>query len=172
MMENIYVQIVFFLIIGCFFLVLSHAIMVRWKIRSGVVFSGQVLLVKCNLVINILLILSFLAFVVSDARFSSAIYLMLTYNAFFYMYFHFFNMSDTARRIKLLLMIYTNQIERPEDLNDKYNSNDMLTNRLERLEQMGQIRFENGAYQLNNYFLVMVALLISLWNKMLHIRKK
>ncbi len=63
-----------------------------------------------------------------------------------YSYSHFFNMSETSRRIKLLRML--SGIGREPAAKADYDLDDILKVRLGRLEAMGQIRREGDRYVL------------------------
>lgn len=63
-----------------------------------------------------------------------------------YSYFHFFNMSETSRRIKLMRMM--TGIGRESAAKADYDLDDILKVRLARLAAMKQIRLEGNRYVL------------------------
>jgi len=74
--------------------------------------SNQVVVFLCvvigNLPMGVLAWLVYLRRVSTAGEFvTGIIYFLLTYNALAYSFFHIFNMSDTARRIKILNDINT-----------------------------------------------------------------
>lgn len=77
------------------------------------------------------------------------IYMAAIYSFSAYTYFHAFNMSETSRRIRLLLYIGSRSSTKPEDLDTLYNAKEMYEIRLERLAALGQITECN-----NKYFIV------------------
>lgn len=74
-------------------------------------------------------------------------YLLLCAGCAGYSYSHFFNMSETSRRIKLLRML--SGIGREEAAKADYDLDDILKVRLGRLEAMGQIRRAGDRYVLS-----------------------
>ncbi len=75
-----------------------------------------------------------------------AAYVLLSAGCAGYCYFHFFNMTETSRRIKLLRMM--SGIGREEAAKTVYDLDDILKVRLARLTAMKQIRLEKGRYLL------------------------
>jgi len=72
---------------------------------------------------------------------------ILCYGALGYCYFHFINLGETARRIRLVRELYTS----PEGLSEteilrRYNSRDILTARMARLLGNGQLILRDGRY--------------------------
>jgi len=96
------------------------------------------------------------------------IYFLLTYNALAYSFFHIFNMSDTARRIKIL-----NEINaaggklKISGLSASYSSGEMLTNRIKRLLDSRQIVRQGDRYVLNSPLLYYAAKAVNLWGRVL-----
>lgn len=74
------------------------------------------------------------------------VYLLVCAGCAGYSYSHFFNMSETSRRIKLLRML--SGIGREDAAKADYDLDDILQVRLARLEAMGQIRREGDRYVL------------------------
>ena len=77
---------------------------------------------------------------------------MLVYNSLAYAYFHFFNLSETGRRIRMLLQLLDGQ---QPDLGSAgaYGGQAMIAQRLVRLQQMGQITLSGDRYTLRSRFL-------------------
>ena len=64
---------------------------------------------------------------------SSGLYLFLIYGLFSYVYFHFFNMSETARRVRILAEIQKARVFKRDRVHEEYSARDMISNRLKRL---------------------------------------
>lgn len=92
-------------------------------------------------------------------------YCMLIYNALSYMYLHIFNMSETARRIRILYEIYSNSSLTREDVISKYKTENMLSVRLERLISMRQLARRGDRYVLNQRLLYYVAKILVIWRQ-------
>lgn len=74
------------------------------------------------------------------------IYFFLIYSLSAYTYFHFFNMSETSRRVRMLNMISNRKISRVSDLQTIYDDGDMIDVRLTRLVALGQITERQGRF--------------------------
>lgn len=85
------------------------------------------------------------------------IYFLITYNAIAYSFFHIFNMSDTARRIKILNEIKTCGKVKVSELSSSYNAREMLSNRIARLLDSRQIGKSGDGYVLNSNLLYYAA---------------
>jgi len=92
--------------------------------------SNQNTVIFCELILNIPIIF---IFYLLNKSFSAVTYAFFVYNSLGYAYFHFFNMSETARRIKILLEIRKNKILEIENLTQDYKSDFMVKTRLQRL---------------------------------------
>ena len=97
----------------------------------------------------------------------AGIYSLVVYNAFAYSYFHIFNMSDTARRIRILHEIRISKQLRASDIASLYSANDMLNSRLERLLSMKQIKRCGDRYLLNRRLLYYAARIVASWGSLL-----
>jgi hypothetical protein len=64
-----------------------------------------------------------------------------------YIYFHFFNMTETARRIRLMYAVREGRWEEIRR-GEGYDAERMLKMRLDRLEQLGQVSVVEGRYRL------------------------
>ena len=82
-----------------------------------------------------------------------AIYVLLSY-----CYFHFVNMGETARRIRILteLMSAREGLSLREIL-ERYNSKDIVECRLARLVNTGQVIYKNGKYYAGNSAMLAIA---------------
>ncbi len=83
---------------------------------------------------------------------------LLIYALLGYCYFHFVNMGETARRIRILAELG----EVPGGLSlreilERYNARDIIDRRLARLVNNGQVKCENGRYYIGNPTVVTMA---------------
>lgn len=83
-------------------------------------------------------------------------YLSLIYGLSAYIYFHIFNMSRTARRIKILDKIGRKGIER-QKLIKSLDPQDMLSGRLSRLMALNQLEDRQGRYVIKGKMLLLPA---------------
>lgn len=81
-------------------------------------------------------------------------YLLLLYGAAAYVYFHFFNMSETSRRIWLLVSSDRHTGAVGPNIDRNYNPTRMLGNRLGRLVSLGEIAITDGKYRIDRGRLV------------------
>src|SRR3990167_6930334 len=83
------------------------------------------------------------------------------------LYFHVFNMSETARRIRILYEIYTAKQLKASEIASLYNAHDMLHSRLERLLSMKQVKLSDDKYLLDRRSLYYAARIIAWWGNIL-----
>lgn len=96
----------------------------------------------------------------------------IVYNGIAYAYFHVFNMSETARRIRILLHVLIHNDVNAGNLRDDYSPRDMVAVRLDRLEQMGQVaRGTDGGYRIAGRVLLSAARVIRFWRRMLRLER-
>ncbi len=99
----------------------------------------------------------------------SVIYCLIVYNSIGYSYFHLFNMSETARRVRILYEVKKAGRLEDSEIQSMYDTGDMFSGRVERLLSMSQIREEGGRYLLCGYFLYIPALIINFWGKLINL---
>ncbi len=90
----------------------------------------------------------------------SGIYLFLIYSLFGYVYFHLFNMSETARRVRILAEINKTGIFKKEDLIERYLPSDMISNRLERLVALGELKLLGDRYLIGRGIFILPAKIV------------
>lgn len=96
------------------------------------------------------------------------VFLLVVYQGFGYAYFHFYNMSETARRIRLLVLIYQGRLSSTEDASESYKPQEMVANRLVRLVELGQlVQDESGRYHIQGGLLLFAARLIAAYRRLL-----
>lgn len=94
-------------------------------------------------------------------------YLLLLYGAAAYVYFHFFNMSETSRRIRIL--VSGSGINETEGLgtSQSYYIDRMLENRLDRLVSLGELTSSGGKYRIGRGLLLLPAKVVALFRHLL-----
>lgn len=97
------------------------------------------------------------------------VYCFIVYSTIAYTYFHFFNMSETARRIRILYEIYSVGSLSSQDITALYKSHDLVNIRLERLLALKQLKLINGFYLIDRKTIYYAAVLISVWRKLLYL---
>ncbi|MBN1542375.1 hypothetical protein JW992_09540 [candidate division KSB1 bacterium] len=133
-------------------LVALHSLVLRVASRQSKNFSAQkvTLFLLCCLNAPLLLV----GVLLRKNGFWSGVdlvYLLLVYNLVAYSYFHFFNMSETARRIKILVGIFKSRINFVAGYEDAYHPTDSVLVRLERMTALGLVRrVQTDRYVLKN----------------------
>ena len=84
-----------------------------------------------------------------------------------YIYFHWFNMSETARRIRILVR-YVAYGERPDNGNSEYSARTIFHNRIERLTATGTIRESNGSMVLTPGPMLVATRVILFWRRIFY----
>jgi len=78
--------------------------------------------------------------------FWSGFYLSGVYLLIAYVYFHVFNMSETARRIRILAQSHREGKVVKDEMIQDYSPEQMIDLRVERLEALGEISLREGRY--------------------------
>jgi hypothetical protein len=99
-------------------------------------------------------------------------YLILVYTTLGYTYFHFFNTSETARRIRLIHEIDLAGGLTKEQIKTLYRTEDILLLRLQRLVRLGQLRYVDGLYSISNDTLYIAARITEAWQQLLGFKKR
>lgn len=150
-------------------LMIIHIAVVRLIAAFKINFSLQLSLILTELVLNIPLLVIINQI---DHAISTKIFAFIVYNALGYSYFHFFNMSETARRIRILLEVHTGKTQSGEEFEKEYNSKFMLEKRLERLVGLGQIKAVNtDRYVLKGITLWFAGLVIRFFRVLIGLNK-
>lgn len=168
-------KLILYLLISPLFLFLFHLIIVRINSFIGLKILPQNLLLLCILILNIPFFYFLLFFLGNQRSIFAYIYGLFIFNAFAFFYFQFFGMSETARRIKLLISIRTSKIKTIKDTLKYYDYQKTLNIRLWRLEQFGQIKkIDKNLYSMNNKTLYYITNLIILFKYILgfEVKKK
>ena len=141
-------------LVSSFVLVLAHVACERSLLRRRPHLSPQLILIRLSLASNPLLLIGTLQVVLrqtglaSMEQFSAVVYSLLLFNCFAYAYFHLFNLSETGRRIRMLVSIAYPHSGGGMPVQG-YSVVDMVSARLARLQSMGQIKVEEGRCEIN-----------------------
>lgn len=141
---------------ACPSLVFLHAAFERFFLLSRLKQSPQISLIKNIVLVNFCLVLFATYFFYDESNFFYILmYDLMFFNCFAYSYFHIFNLSETGRRIKILLSIYNKK-------NSKlYKTDKLIALRIDRLYFMGQIKKNSeGGYIVKRNFLLFCGLLL------------
>ncbi len=95
--------------------------------------------------------------------FVPAVYGVVVYTLVGYIYFHLFNMTETARRIRIMTELHRRGAMKAAEIVRAYDDGDITDVRIERLLSMGQIEESGGRYKLKGRFLYIVALALHYW---------
>jgi len=94
------------------------------------------------------------------------LYVMLTYNAFGFCYFHVLNASETSLHVHIMMELLKGNM--PSDsLSKKYSAKDMITTRIERMIALGQLTEHDGHFVLHRGTLIIVGRVINFWRRIL-----
>lgn len=152
-----------FLALECFFLTLILHFLIEQakKLNIYLSISSQKRLIYLSCFIAI----TFFSYMLtSNYTFFESIYFLLLLSSLQYSYFHFFNMSQTARRINMLIRI----IENKENFfKDEYNSKKIVENRIERLIALNQIEYKNSFLCLKSNFFYNIGATLRFFGKIL-----
>lgn len=87
---------------------------------------------------------------------------LVIYSSLGYCYFHFINLGETARRIRILRELYESKGGLSmEGILEKYNASEILTKRIDRLINNGQIVYKDGRYYIGNSLMLNIAKIIT-----------
>ena len=152
----------------------AHVLLNRYGGRRLRPHSPQVLLVRLVLAFNIAVLAGTWLIAWLEARDAAqTIYMLvfafLVFNGIAYAYFHFFNMSETARRIRMLLQIRRAGPAglRVQELERRYSQKDMIETRLDRLVRMNQLSLApDGRYRVAGNTLLWAGRIMGLWRRL------
>lgn len=86
---------------------------------------------------------------------------VITYSALGYGYFHFINLGETARRIRILRELYDSKEGfSMEEIINRYNAEEIVDRRIDRLVNNGQIIFRNGKFYIGRPSMLYIARII------------
>jgi len=154
-------------VISVFFL---QCVIIRILKKIKKTFSNQILLiliVTCCSIFQMICLLFYISDFSVKTKIYTLIYSLTGYFAIAYAYFQFFNMSETARRIKIVTRIYKNPDIKVYELKKVYNPELQILKRIERLKEMSQITLKENRYYIKNRFFLIPAIIINFWRKTL-----
>ena len=147
-------------------LLLVHKVFIFFNRNS----SEQVVVLKCCFFsIFVYLILVWFLIGVEPAAF---LFNLISVFCLAYIYFHFFNMSTTARRIKILTGLQQGQFTKREQIETYYAGQSSLKTRIDRLIHLGELKQINGRYVVSRGILHNAGKLIYLCQRLLAIGAK
>jgi len=83
---------------------------------------------------------------------------LIAYSAFGYCYFHFINLGETARRIRIMRELYDSDGGLSmEEILEKYNAKEMVRMRINRLVSKKQILDKAGRYYIGNSTMLLMS---------------
>ncbi len=100
-------------------------------------------------------------------KISCMVYAFTVYFCIAYAYFHLFNMSETARRIRILHEIYKAKTLSRDNILSLYEASDIVEVRLKRLSLTGQLEQSGGAFVVKGKLLYYAAVFVEAWRSLL-----
>jgi hypothetical protein len=158
--------IIALVIVAPIFLLVFHALLARLLPFTNIQPSNQKLAFYAAVVLNLPVLVA--AKFIPGIDWSAYIYIFITVNSLSFFYFQIFNMSETARRIKVLIGIRSGKVGSLGDLDRYYDTSSALEIRLERLEELSQvIKLPDGKYVIKGHFLYLGSYIIPVFRKIL-----
>lgn len=99
-------------------------------------------------------------------------YVAVVYACIAYSYFHLFNMSETARRIRILRELHAAGSLTAEEISRLYSGASVLEARFHRLLATGQLEARADRFVRAGRFLYMAACLVRLWRLVLGLERR
>jgi len=148
---------------------LLHVVLSRVNLYFNTIGSGQKLLMvvfTCVLMVDLCL-----AIFIWDKSLSvlEIAYFFTLVILSFYIYFHVFNMSETARRIKLLIDIHQGSTNNPKKISQQ--PFDAIQIRVDRLKVTNQVYEEDGHYFIKNRLLLFISKFVAFIRLILGFRR-
>lgn len=106
---------------------------------------------------------------ISDFDVWSTLYGVLGFGGIGYSYFHVYNLSETARRIRILTELSEGPLTEAELLG-RYRPEDALTQRIDRLVALNRLVVDGDVYRLRGRVLVWIARAVLGWRSVLGLR--
>ena len=102
----------------------------------------------------------------------AATYVAVVYVCIAYSYFHLFNMSETARRIRILRELHAAGSLTAEEISRLYSNASVLATRFDRLLATGQLRMRDGRFVAAGRLLYAAACLVRAWRLVLGLERR
>jgi hypothetical protein len=155
------------LLVSPLLIVLAHMIVARAKIiasrQIGCIFAFTVALLPVMFPVGVALACG----MPRTQVVSGIIYSLVVYACISYSYFHVFNMSETARRIRILHEIYKAGSLRAKDILSLYEASDIIEARLGRLTLINQLTLDRGVYRVRGKLLYYAGIVVRVWRRLL-----
>jgi hypothetical protein len=156
------------LLLSPFIIFAVHMALSRWSRHT----SRQLTAVKAAALGSVPVVLILGGFVFRDIHeplefMTAFLYCALVYCLLSISYFHFFNMSETARRIRILCELERAGSLSTRDMTALYKTTDIIRFRLDRLVAMRQLKCEAGWYSIDGKVLYWTGIAITLWRRVL-----
>lgn len=103
--------------------------------------------------------------------FAAVFYSITVFLSLGYLYFHIFNTSETARRIRILYEIKTSGHLSKENIIALYKIDDIIEMRLKRLVETKQLAFNGKTYRLDQRLLYWAAIFAATWRAILGLNR-
>ncbi len=97
----------------------------------------------------------------SQVKIWAGIYLFLVYILASYTYFHLFNMSETARRVRILMESSRRDVTREDRITNSYTGDKQIEIRIERLLSLKELHKNGSRYVTGRGILVFPARVVS-----------
>lgn len=151
-------------VLGLSFNVCTHVATYRYRFTKSMlkaVYAGFFMGLLALIILNVCILSGLQQSLIEDA--CQILLSVVTYGILSYGYFHFNNLGETARRIRIMREFIESDGMSFEELLLKYNAKEMMRLRLGRLERAGQIIIsEDGQVSLNANFVLGMARVIVL----------
>jgi hypothetical protein len=102
----------------------------------------------------------------------AATYVAVVYTCIAYSYFHLFNMSETARRIRILRELHAAGSLTAEEISRLYSGASVLEARFDRLLATGQLEARADRFVRAGRFLYVAAGLVRVWRLVLGLERR
>jgi hypothetical protein len=99
-------------------------------------------------------------------------YVAVVYACLAYAYFHLFNMSETARRIRILRELHTAGSLTAEEISHLYSGAAVIETRFDRLLATGQLKARAGRFVRAGRVLYLTACLFRVWRLVLGLERR
>jgi hypothetical protein len=154
-------------------ILLSHMVLARVFIRM----PPQLVAIGAGLagVPPTVLLVGTLAFPTSSALLRMPValtYVAVVYACIAYSYFHLFNMSETARRIRILRELHVAGSLTAEEISRLYSGASVLESRFDRLLATGQLQVRADRFVAAGRLLYIAACLVRAWRVVLGLERR
>ena len=148
---------------------LIHCIACRLPFFRGV--PTQLVAARCCAITTLIVSVGSItwSWPIAMSRISLILFCTLVSSGLCHIYFHVFNMSETARRIRILISVSMGRNVNAGQ--DRFAQLQMIRRRIERLVSAGAIEKIDGLYRARRSMLMMAAILMSRYERMIFPRR-